>query len=87
MYRGQPVYDRAVKSDIRWLDSNLEELKQKIDAAQRKDAVLPDISLTELEGFVTAGESPAGSTVLASQQLMKSAASSDAIPRYIQKLP
>ncbi|MGD1900420.1 MAG: hypothetical protein ACFB16_26200 [Phormidesmis sp.] len=85
-YRGQPVYDEAVKSDIRWLDGHLEQLSQKIEAAKGKQAVLPDITLEELKGFATAGAKPSSSVALASQQQIELAIPTEAIPLYIEKL-
>ncbi len=85
-YRGQPVYDETVKADIRWLDGNLEQLRQEIKAANGKHARLPDISLEALEGFTLAGESPASAMQLAAQAVMDMVIASDAIPLYVTKL-
>ena len=79
IYRGQPVYDKAVKAEMRWLDGNLKQLEQKIKAVENKNAPLPDIALEDLAGFSASDESDAGIT-FASQQILKSAMKPNAIP-------
>ena len=84
-YRGQPVYDDAIKADIRWLDIHLEQLKQKIALAESKNTQPPDISLDALEGFSRSGSS-ISAIELASQEVMEFVIAHDAIPLYIEKL-
>ena len=85
IYRGQPVYGKAVKADMRWLDGNLKQLGQKIKAVENKDVPLPDIALEDLAGFNASDDSDAGIT-FASKQILKSAIEPSAIPIYIEKL-
>ena len=97
-YRGQPIYDAPVKSDIRWLDGNLERLNQEIEAVDSKDAQTPEFLLEDLKGFLLSAEqlpkqSPEQSsdqlesaTQMATQRLMTFASTEDAIPLYVQRL-
>ena len=85
MYRGQPVYDRAVKAEMRWLDSNLERLKQQIKLAEDKSEPLPDIVLGDVAGFSASGESAIG-VALAARGVLERAIAPNAIPLYIEKL-
>ena len=83
-WRGQPVYSREVKADIRWLDSKLAGLKQEIKAVEVKDARLPEISVQDLEGFVASEERDVVLGVVRS--LTNSTTAADTIPLYIEKL-
>ncbi len=97
-YRGQPIYAPPVKSDIHWLDGNLERLNQEIKAIDSKDAQIPEFSLEDLKGFLLSVEqlpkqSPEQSleqlesaTQIATQRLMTFASTEDAIPLYVQRL-
>ncbi len=83
-WRGQPVYSKEVKADIRWLDSKLAWLKQEIKALEGAEACLPEISVQDLEGFVGFGERDAALEVVRS--LTNFATAEDAIPLYAAKL-
>ena len=83
-WRGQPVYSKAVKADIRWLDGKLAWLKQEIKALEGKDARLPEMAVQDLEGVVGLGERDAALGVVRS--LTDFATAEDTIPLYVEKL-
>ena len=86
IYRGQPVYSPTVKSDIRWLDKHLAELKEKVAIAQSKEAQPPEIAAGDLESFLQLRGAKVSAIAVASQRVMEFASPTDAIALYTQKL-
>ncbi|MEO1400857.1 MAG: hypothetical protein AAFV72_06325 [Cyanobacteria bacterium J06635_1] len=88
MYRGQRDCPPTVKADIRWLDSQLNQIAQAIKTVNQGDlAQVPEISLQDLEAFLSSNPEPAQSVAQqARQALIRFATPANAISLYTEKL-
>ena len=84
IYRGQPIYNKSVKADMRWLDSNLRRLEQQIKTVESQNTP-PDNGLGDLPIFSVSDKSTLG-VALAYQRILEQAIEPDAISLYVGKL-